>query len=96
VENFDLEDAVWSLRTWPLSQIQWPVQNSERLDITWDPDASRFKQKQILQLLPWEENSMYVWNGDPFVVDGGDGHGEAAPSAWLLPYWMGRYFQFIV
>jgi hypothetical protein len=36
------------------------------------------------------------WNGNPFIVDGGNGgRGEDDGAFFLLPYWMGRYFGFV-
>ena len=43
-----------------------------------------------------DERPVMKWNGNPFVVDGGaGGHGEDDGAAFLLPYWMGRYYGFI-
>ena len=34
------------------------------------------------------------WNGNPFVVDGGDGgRSEDDGTFFLLPYWMGRHLK---
>ena len=36
------------------------------------------------------------WNSNPFVVDGGaGGHSEDDGAAYLLPYWMGRYYKYL-
>src|SRR5688572_14844450 len=31
--DFALKDSIWTLQTYPLSQINWPVKNGDRLDI---------------------------------------------------------------
>ena len=43
------------------------------------------------------ERRVMRWNGNPYQCDGGtpDGRTEEDGSAWLLPYWMGRYHGFI-
>jgi hypothetical protein len=93
--RFDLEDAIWTLQNWPLSQIDWPFQNSLRKDIRLNPDRSRQGSLQSVELLPWDERGMFRWNGNPFELDGGSGFTETDPSAWLLPYWMARFHGFI-
>lgn len=37
----DLEAIGWNLRTWPLELIDWPVQNSQRRDLTLALDTDR-------------------------------------------------------
>lgn len=32
---------------------------------------------------------------DPYDLVDGSGYDECDPSAWLLPYWMARYYKFI-
>ena len=36
-----LKDPEWQLRRYPLDLIAWPVKNSQRIDVTLDPDWSR-------------------------------------------------------
>jgi len=91
-----LEDAAWTLRTWPTEQIQWPVSNLARQDQLRSPYLTRSNTAQSLRLFPYDENSMYRWNGNPYEYGSGSGQTEYDPSAWLLPYWMGRYYGFIV
>jgi len=36
------------------------------------------------------------WNGNPFIVDGGNGgYSEDDGAFFLLPYWMGRSHGFL-
>ena len=37
-----VENLVWNLRTWPLELIEWPVENSHRLDISFNREQDRF------------------------------------------------------
>ncbi len=48
---------------------------------------------QLDRALPASERRIMRWNGNPYQADGGspDGNSEDCGSAWLLPYWMGRY-----
>jgi hypothetical protein len=39
--DFGLEDAIWTLQSWPLSLVDWPTMNSQRIDIFLDPEATR-------------------------------------------------------
>ena len=88
-----LDDVLWSLRTWPLEMIDWPVTNSERLDITYRSAPDRFGHTgRSVRVLPANERRQYRWNADPFDVrDGGDGMSETDSGAWLLAYWLARY-----
>jgi hypothetical protein len=36
-QDFDLEESVWSLQTWPIEMIEWPVEIDQRLDILISP-----------------------------------------------------------
>lgn len=90
-----VKDAVWTLQNWPLSQIQWPVNNSRRLDITWNPVNARGGQRQINELLPYDELPMLNWNQNPFIVTGGTGYTEHDGVSYLLPYWLAVYFNLI-
>lgn len=89
-----LSDVLWSLRSWPLDQRQWPVNNSHRLDVILRGGADRFHKSgaRSHKVLPANERRQYRWNADPFdIEDGGDGMVEAEPSAWLIAYWMARF-----
>ena len=42
----DIEGILWNLRTWPLELVDWPVHNSNRTDIRFNPGINRFMQVQ--------------------------------------------------
>ena len=89
-EAFDRDEAVWTLREWPLDLVRWTVQNSHRQDLTFLP--RNFRNQHVAELLPPGERPVMRWNANPFVVDGGqEGRAELAGDEFLLPYWMGRY-----
>jgi hypothetical protein len=91
---FDLDEALWTLREWPLDLIRWNVKNSHRQDLTFLP--RNFRNQQVAELLPPGERPVMRWNANPFVIDGGHGgHAELAGDEFLLPYWMGRYLRVI-
>ena len=93
----DLSDAAWTLYRMPMDTIEWTVNNSQRQDIVWASGVDRFRRREALTLLPPDERPVMKWNGNPFVIDGGaGGHGEDDGTAFLLPYWMGRYHKFLV
>ncbi|HOX00904.1 MAG TPA: hypothetical protein P5555_00090 [Candidatus Paceibacterota bacterium] len=92
--EFGLEDALETLRQYPLELIDWAVANSDRPDI--DLLAPSFRGQQSAQWLPPDERRIMRWNGNPFVLDGGSGgRQELAGDEFLLPYWMGRYLGII-
>jgi hypothetical protein len=90
--DFDREESLRTLREIPMDLIQWSVVNSHRLDVPVDPLADRFKRRQALIVLPYDELPMSKWNGNPYNLDGGDGgRSEDDGAYFLLPYWMGRF-----
>ncbi|HYE32935.1 MAG TPA: hypothetical protein VEH27_16020 [Methylomirabilota bacterium] len=91
-KDYGLDDALWTLRHFPLDMIDWSVRNSHRQDLTRLPE--NFRRQEIAELLPPDERRMTRWNGQPFIQDGGSGgHIELAGDEFLLPYWMGRYHK---
>eukprot|EP01102_Stenamoeba_stenopodia_P019004 TRINITY_DN7060_c0_g4_i2.p1 TRINITY_DN7060_c0_g4~~TRINITY_DN7060_c0_g4_i2.p1 ORF type:complete len:802 (-),score=153.57 TRINITY_DN7060_c0_g4_i2:157-2529(-) len=94
--NYDLAGSVVTLQQYPLSWINWPYLNSPRLDITINRDMSRQGTPISLYPLPYDEVFVSRWNGAPFQLDqDGGGDGETDTGAWLLPYWMARYYNLI-
>ena len=74
-----------------MHQIKWDVRNSHRLDVAVDPMNDRFKRRQSLIVLPYDELPMSKWNGNPYNLDGGSGgRGEDDGAYFLLPYWLAR------
>ncbi len=92
----DLEGAVGTLERIPMDLIDWTVLNSHRSDIRLDGGPDRFGRPQTTLPLAPDERPVMKWNGDPFVVDGGnDGATEDDGAFFLLPYWLGRYHGLI-
>jgi hypothetical protein len=92
--EFGFEGALWTLRHYPLDLITWTVRNSQRGDLTRLP--ANFRGQESRELLPPDERPVMRWNGNPFVLDGGDGgRTELAGDEFLLPYWMARYLKLI-
>jgi hypothetical protein len=91
-----LQDAIWCLQTWPLEQIEWPVQNSQRFDLLWRYYEDRQSNPTSANLLRYDEGTCLRWNCDPYETEGGSGYGEEDPSAWLLPYWIARYYLLLI
>ncbi len=88
----DIENALWTLRRYPLDLIDWRIQNSHRLDIT--RLSPNFRLRELQELLPPSERVITRWNSHPFVLDGGTGgQTELAGDEFLLPYWMMRYLK---
>jgi hypothetical protein len=93
-KEYGLEDALWTLRGFPLDMIDWSVSNSHRRDIT--KLGPNFRFQELQELLPPDERRITRWNSQPFVLDGGNGGQiELAGDDLLLPYWMGRYLKLI-
>jgi hypothetical protein len=93
--DFDLDEAVWYLKEYPLDMIGWSVSNSKRKDT--EPVERNFRGQTIKEVLPPDELRIARHNANRFDLDGGDnGYSEmSAGDIWLLPYWMGRYLGVI-
>ncbi|MBN1348829.1 hypothetical protein JXJ21_05420 [candidate division KSB1 bacterium] len=103
-----LEDAVETLRRFPLDRIDWRHRNSHRIDIVKLPLASRFHdetEEDIVRrgyrvngkVIPVDEQYFDHWSYNPWDLDtGGNGHGLADGAVFLMPYYMGLYHGFIV
>ena len=94
-KEFDLDESIWFLKTYPLDLRSWGVKNSHRKDIEILPP--NFRKQTITELLPLGEMPLYRQSGEVFQLDrNGDGSAMiSAGDTWLLPYWMGRYIGVI-
>ncbi|WP_460473891.1 hypothetical protein [Emticicia fontis] len=91
-KDFDLNEAAWYLREYPLDMIDWVIINSNRKDI--EKIAPNFRNQTIKEVLPPDESPIQRHNGNTFNLDRKGGNGTSEHSAgdiWLLPYWLGRY-----
>lgn len=90
----DSDAAVSTLEEWPWDLVDWRAENTQRVDVTFRKATVLSQQVvEMERLLPASERPLMRWNGNPFEPDGGDPRGgyEDDGSAWLLPYWLGRY-----
>jgi hypothetical protein len=92
----DVEAAVQTLQEWPWDLRNWACRNSHRVDIVLDARKG-VGEPQSVQIVPYSEREVMRWNGNPYRLDGGDplGRREDDGTAFLLPYWMGRYHRLI-
>ncbi len=92
----DFGPAAHTLYRMPVDTIDWTVRNSQRGDVVQDPEPDREGRAQATTLLPRDELPVAKWNSNPFEVDGGSGgHAEDDGAAFLLPYWLGRFYGFL-
>ncbi|KAJ9440009.1 hypothetical protein DIPPA_10960 [Diplonema papillatum] len=75
-----------------VDNIDWPVDNSRRQGVTWDPSSARNGQPHanLVNLFPLDELSQFNWNGNPFRATQGSGTSEASPVNYLFPYWVAQ------
>lgn len=94
-DAFDLEEAVWYLKEYPLDLIDWSVMNSHRKDI--ELVEPNFRRQTTTEVLPPDELRISRHNANRFGLDhaGRGGSEFSAGDIWLLPYWMGRYLGVI-
>ena len=88
--------SVKYLRDSSLDLVRWTVDNSKREDIR----VVRTPELEMLQtnrLLPPDERGVIRWDENPFrAVQGDGGHTESDGVWWLLPYWAGRHYGYIL
>ena len=91
---FDLDEAIWTLKEWPLDMIQFAVENSHRKDI--ELVEENFWGQLTTEVLPPDERPELKHNRNLFKLDAPDRGSElSAGDTFLLPYWMGRYLGVI-
>jgi len=90
--NVPLSRAVDTLREWPLSHIEWTVDNSKREDVQRDLTPG-MEDGFLTHILPRSEMGLCMWDQEPYkAVIGNGGQREDRQNDWLLAYWMGRYY----
>jgi streptogramin lyase len=91
-----LQVSIDYLRDASLDLVRWTVDNSKREDLR----IVRIPELEMLQtnrLLPPDERGVIRWDENPFrAVQGDGGHTESDGVWWLLPYWAGRYYGYIL
>ena len=91
-----LKESIKYLRDASLDLVRWTVDNSKREDLR----IVRTPELEMLQtnrLLPPDESGVIRWDENPFrAVQGDGGHTESDGVWWMLPYWAGRYYGYIM
>lgn len=89
------DEAAQTLMEWPWDLRHWNVKNSHRSDIQIGASASPGILEST-RALPYSELRSMQWSDNPFALDSGeDGKREYDGAAFLLPYWLGRYWKLI-
>ncbi|MCX7958833.1 MAG: hypothetical protein N3B13_07280, partial [Deltaproteobacteria bacterium] len=95
--NIDIV-ARW-LRLSPVDMIRWDMHNSHRNDLV-PPPVNYYKNAAVRSdghIIPYNERRCDRWNTDQFRIDGGmGGFIEMDGADVLAPYWMARYYGFII
>jgi hypothetical protein len=94
--KLDMEGARWTLERIPMDIVAYTMKNSHRADVEKVEGKDRHGRAEFKTLLPADERPVMKWNGNPFVIDGGNGgRSEDDGGFYLLPYWMGRYLRYL-
>jgi len=96
-----LEEAVDTLKRYPLDRIRWGHRNSHRIDVVRLPDyvfdGKGRGCRRNGSVVPIDERFVEHWNHDPWRLDEhGDGRTLADGASFLLPYYLGLYHGFIL
>ncbi|MCF6286242.1 MAG: hypothetical protein L3K26_13795 [Candidatus Hydrogenedentes bacterium] len=99
-----IDDAVETLKRYPMNLINWKQTNSHRLDLL--PLSKLAREGNEAEgrgyrvdgkVLPVDERFLNYWSDDAWELDsGGDGKALATGMPFLLAYYMGLYHGFIV
>ena len=101
-----LDDAMFTLKDFPLDRVSWGRLNQQRIDIIrlprqqagwpYEPPRTDRGYRVNGKVLPVSERYFHHWNTDPWRLDyGGNGHSMGSGTVFLLPYYMGLYHGFI-
>ncbi len=100
-----LQDAVETLKRFPLDRVNWSHDNRDRIDIMpFDENARHFDERSFADrgrrvngnALPVDERHFNHWNHDPYQLKtGGNGMYLSDGAVFLLPYYMGLYYGYI-
>jgi hypothetical protein len=86
-------ESIRTLQRIPMDLVAWKMENSWRSDLPRVQQPDRHGRAETTVLLAPDERAVMKWNGNPFVLDGGNGgRSEDDGAFFLLPYWMGRYY----
>lgn len=95
-ESCYLGEAVDTLWEYPLDLIQYPTVNSKRPDVELDGSAAEFGGRtQAAVPLKASERPIGKLSYSAFEVDSDKHDSAEAPTTWLHPYWLGRYYGLI-
>ena len=100
-----LEDAIETLKRFPLDRFDWRHTNSHRKDIVrltnhtadvFQKTVDNMGYRRNGKVIPVDERYFNHWNHSPWVLDsGGNGHTIGTGAVFTLPYYMGLYHGFI-
>ncbi|MGQ9487556.1 MAG: ligand-binding sensor domain-containing protein [Armatimonadota bacterium] len=92
----EIRDSLMFLRDAPLDLVRWTIDNTRREDLKL-VRRPEMESWQTDRLPPPSERGVMRWDENPWVaVQGDGGQTESDGVFWLLPYWMGRYYGYIL
>ena len=93
----DISDAMWSLRKWPMDNVEYPIFGDQRIDEDVSPFLTRGGGEFIMRHIRPPQERGIDWTDDPFAVDGNrPATTELEPTVFLWPYYMAKYYELLV
>jgi len=81
--------SVETLQEWVMEPIDWPEDNTKRLELIFDRDLDRDNVFDAHPLIPYDERNHQRWNTDPFEftpqITGGNSATDT--GAFIFAYW---------
>ena len=92
---YDRDACLAWFRDVPVDTVSWTIRNSDRRDVVLGPPDDQGRRRSATPL-PVGERRVMKWNGDPYVLDGGEEGRVRDDGAFiLLPYWLGVYHRLL-
>lgn len=94
-KKLNVERSIFLLQDNPLDLIRWRIDNTKREDlhVTRDPIM---EELQTSILVPPSERGIMRWDRNPWqAITGDGGYSERDGVAWMLAYWVGRYYELV-
>eukprot|EP00762_Andalucia_godoyi_P005662 ANDGO_06469.mRNA.1 hypothetical protein len=92
--NEHLAAARSKLARYPRDLVDWPLDETLRIDVRIDYRRDRDNRLQSAYAFDSETRSCLWWNCSPFELTGGSGTGEDAGTVWLLPFSFGLVYGY--
>ncbi len=95
-EACDLDIAAKTLHEYPMDFVSRRLYNSSRKGLVYETEQEKWGEApQLKEALDIDSRILRYYDSNVFRADDGNETSACCPSAYLLPYWFGRYYGII-